>query len=438
VDWRSFFADPNLVALIDEALAHNQELNIAVQEILIANNEVLSRRGDYLPSLGFGANAGVEHVGEYTSQGQSDEQANLPATLQGYSLGLYASWEIDIWRRLRNLRDAAINRYLASIEGRNFMVTRVVAEIASLYYELMALDQQLEVVQSTIELQQNSVQAVRLQQQAGRTTMVAVTRFEAELRRFQSKEFAIRQRIIETENRINFLAGRFPQPVARQSAGFLDMEPPDVNSGLPGELLENRPDIRQAELELEASRLDVRAARARFFPSLSLEAGVGYQSYSVRRLFTTPASLLFGILGNIAAPLLNRNAIRAEYYTSDAEQMRAVLMYERSILSGYVEVVNRMKLIDNLTRSFELRQQQVDLLNESINLSLQLFNAARADYLEVLTARRDALDASLDLIETKQRQLGAAVGLYQALGGGWRGPEEPQPPADEGGDAAAP
>lgn len=420
VEWRAFFADGNIVALVDEALSNNQELNIALQQMLIANAEVLARRGDILPTVGIGASAGVEHVGEHTSQGEADRNSGLPSTLQNYSVGLYASWEVDVWRRLRNLRDAAINRYLASVEGRNFMITRIVAEIASSYYELMSLDRQLEVVRTTIELQQRSVEIAQLQFQSAHATAVAVARFEAELRRYQAQEFEIRQRIVEAENHLNFLVGRFPRPIARRSAEFLDLQPPDVHAGMPGELLENRPDIRQAELALEATRYDVRAARARYFPALRLDAGAGYQSTSVRNLFTTPGSLLFGILGNLAAPLINRRAITSAYFAADARQQLAVFDYERSILAGYIEVVNRMNLIENRTRSLELRVQQVERLEESIELSTQLFNAARADYLEVLTARRDSLEAQLELIETKREQLSAAVGLYQALGGGWR------------------
>lgn len=420
VDYHAIFAGGELAALIDEALANNQELNIAVQDILIANNEVLARRGDYIPNLGVGANVGVEHVPEQTREGRSDQVAGTSPTLPYYAVGFYASWEVDIWRRLRNLRDAAVNRYLASIEGRNFLVTRLVAEIASSYYELMALDEQLEVVRTTIELQQHSVDVVHLQFEAAAATAVAVTRLEAELYRFKAQEYEIRQRIVETENRINFLVGRYPRPIARPSASFLDLPPPNVRAGMPGSLLENRPDIRQAALELEATRFDVRAARARFYPSLTLVAGAGYASTSARQLFTTPQSLLLQVLGSVAAPLLNRRGITAAYFTADAQQLRAVLAYERAILSGYVEVVNRMNLIENSTRSLELREQQVERLNQAIDLSQRLFEAARADYLEVLTARRDALDAQLLLIETKRQQLSAAVGLYQALGGGWR------------------
>ncbi len=427
VEWQTFFTDPHLVALIDTALDNNQELNITVQEILITNNEILAARGEYLPRLGFGAGAGVEHVGQFTSQGQSDENLDIPDNLQSYSFGLYAGWEIDIWGRLRNLANAAVYRYLASMQGRNFMVTRLVTEIASSYYELMALDRQLEVVQNNIALMENSLQIVRLQLQAARTTSLAVARFEAELRNYQSRQYTIQQQIVEAENRINFLVGRFPQPVERSTAGFMDLEPPAISVGVPSDLLENRPDVLQAELQLEAAQLDVSAARAAFYPTLGIEGVIGYQSYDITKLVNTPDSLLYGLFASVFAPLLNRTGLRADYYSANSRQMQAVLQYERAILTAFIEVSNRVALIRNIAQSYELKQQQVDRLIESIDIAMRLFNSARADYLEVLTTRRDSLEAQMELIEMKQRQMIATVTLYQALGGGWRGTERPLP-----------
>ena len=428
VDWHEFFVDPQLTALIEGALENNQELNITIQETLVARYEIIARRGALYPNVDVGIGGGVEHVGETTSQGRSDEMAGLPANLQDYGFGIRASWEIDVWRRLRNLRDAATNRYLASLEGRNFMVTQLVAEIARLYYELVSLDAQAQVIDGNIELQERSLEMARIQQQAGAVTMLAVTRFEGQLRGFQSRRFEIRQRVVEAENQINFLVGRFPQPVARTDGDFLQMAPPPVSAGLPTALLENRPDVRRAELLLEASQLDVRAARARFYPSLSLEAGIGYQASNIRNIIDTPTSLLYGIFANIMAPLFNRSEIKGEYFVSNARQMQAVLIYERSILNAYTEVANRLSLIENLSSSYELKEQQVARLNESIEMSLLLFNSARADYLEVLITRRDALEAQIELIETKLNQMSAAISLYQALGGGWSHAEAEEQP----------
>ncbi len=425
MDWHRFFGDENLVALIDLALQNNQELNIRVQENLIANYEIMARRGDIFPRLGAGGGAGVERVSAASSQGVSDQVNGVEENLQNYNFGLYASWEVDIWGRLRDLANAQAYQYLASVRGRQFMVTTLVAEIASLYYELMALDRKLEVVNNAIGLQQSALDAVRVQWQAGRTTSLAVNRFEAQLFEFQSRQYEIRQQIVETENRINFLVGRFPQPVARASDRFMDIQPRVLASGMPGQLLTNRPDIQAAELQMEAAQLNVSAARARFFPALTLEAGVGYSSFDILRLIDTPGSIFYSIFAGLTAPLLNRTGITADYFSADAMQRQAVINYERSILNAYIEVVNRLNLVENLAQSYQLTEQRVARLNQSIEMANQLFAAARADYLEVLTARRDALDAQLQLIETKQRQLSAAVSLYQARGGGWNRREDP-------------
>lgn len=420
IPWRDFFKDARLVALVDAALQHNQELNIAIQETVVANAEVMARRGEYLPKVGFGAGTGVEHVGKFTSQGQSDERSEIGPTLQKYEFGLYASWEIDVWGRLRNLANAASHRYLASIEGRNFMVTRLVAEISSSYYELLALDRQLQVVTDNIALQERSLELARAQFQAGRATSAAPARFEATLRAMQSSQYRIQQRIVETENQLNFLAGRFPQPIDRSSTNFLDQQPAEMAVGVPAELLANRPDVRQAELELAAAGLDVVAARKAFYPSLGIESVVGYQSFDATKLINTPDSLLFTLVGKAFTPLLNRKGITAEYFSANSREMQAVLHYERAVLTAFVEVSNRVGLTRNLSKGYGLKQQQVDRLAQSVDISTELFNLNRADYLEVLTARRELLEAQQELVEMKQQQMVATVTLYQALGGGWR------------------
>ncbi len=421
IPWRDFFKDAHLVALVDAALQHNQELNIAIQETVVANAEIMARRGEYLPKVGFGAGTGVERVGAFTSQGKSDERSGIAANLQKYEFGLYSSWEIDVWGRLRNLANAASRRYLASIEGRNFMVTRLVAEIASSYYELLALDRQLKVVTDNIALQERALDLAQAQFQAGRATSAAPARFEANLRAMQSSLYTIQQRIVETQNQLNFLAGRFPQPIDRANTNFLDNQPAALAVGVPAELLANRPDVRQAELELKAAGLDVDAARKAFYPSLGIESVIGYQSFDATKLVNTPDSLLFEILGKAFTPLLNRKGISADYISANSREMQAVLHYERAVLNAFVEVSNRVSLTRNLSEGYRLKQQQVDRLSQAVDISTELFNLNRADYLEVLTARRELLEAQQELVEMKQRQMVATVTLYQGLGGGWRG-----------------
>lgn len=424
--WRTFFTDPYLRVLIDSALANNQELNIMLQEVAAAQAEVRARKGEYLPFLDIGAAAEVEKVGEFTRNGAVEhnldikEETKFPEPLPNYIVAARASWEIDIWKKLRNAKKAAMMRYLGTVEGRNFMVTHLVAEIANSYYELMALDNQLEILRNNIAIQQDALEIVKLEKQAAKVTELAVRRFEAEVLKNRSNLFDIQQRITETENRINFLVGRYPQPVSRSSTPFSSLVPDSISAGIPSQLLSYRPDIRQAELELAAAKLDVKAAKANFYPSVRLTAGVGLNAFDAALLAETPASLIYNVAGDLVAPLVNRNAIKAAYIGANAHQMQAVYEYEQTVLNAYVEVVNQLNNIQNLRNSYDLRKQQVDALSSSITISNNLFRSARADYMEVLLTQRDALESKFELVETQKQRMNAMVNMYQALGGGWR------------------
>jgi outer membrane protein TolC len=185
-------------------------------------------------------------------------------------------------------------------------------------------------------------------------------------------------------------------------------------------MLANRPDVRRAELHMKAAKMDVEAAKAAFYPSLSIEAGVGYAAFNPKHLVDTPDSAVFNLMGNVTAPLLNRAAIKAQYRTANAMQIQAVYNYERAMLQGYTDVVNQLAMIKNLQESYKRLTRQVDLLTRAVDVSNALFQSARADYAEVLLTRRDALEAEMQLIETKLQQFTATVNMYQALGGGWR------------------
>jgi NodT family efflux transporter outer membrane factor (OMF) lipoprotein len=426
ISWRNFFTDKNLVSLIDTALKNNQELKITLQEIEIARNEVRSRHGALLPAVEARLGMGVEKVGRYTSQGAGDASTEMkpgveiPEALPDYTAAAYAHWEVDIWNKLHNSKGAAIERYLATMEGKNFVLTNLVAEVACSYYELLALDNQLEIVQQNIELQKNALEIVKVQKEAARATELAVQKFEAEVLKSQSMEFDIRQQVKETENRINFLLARYPQPIPRDKKEFLALTPAAVQAGIPSQLLANRPDIRQAEMELAAAKLDVKAARAEFYPSLGISAALGFQAFKPTYLLMFPESLLYSLAGDLAGPLINRNAIKAEFANANARQLQALYNYERSILNAYLEVSTQLSKIDNLGKSYTLKSKEVGALTRSIDLAGDLFKSARADYFEVLMTQRDALESKLELVETKKEQLNAVINIYRDLGGGWQ------------------
>ncbi len=411
--------------MIDTALAHNQELNILLQEIEISKNEIRARKGEYLPFMGVKLGAGVDKVPRYTNIGALEATTDIkpgmemPEPLGDFGITAYASWEADIWHKLRNAAKAANLRYLASVEGRNFMVTNLVAEIASSYYELLALDKQLDILQQNISIQQNALTLIKVQKEATKVTELAVRRFNAQLANTRSMEFQILQQITETENRINFLLGRFPQPIARSSDDFEQSLVPALKTGLPVQLIFNRPDIRRSELELSAAKLDVKVARAQFYPSLGIRSAVGFGAFNPGYLFKSPESMLFSLAGDLAAPLINRNALKSAYQNASAKQLQAVYEYEQKLLSAFLETKNQVSGISNLENSYKEKKQQVEDLVLSVDISNRLFNAARADYTEVLFTQREALEARFELVETRLQQWQAGIRLYRALGGGW-------------------
>jgi NodT family efflux transporter outer membrane factor (OMF) lipoprotein len=418
-----FYNDPLITQLVYQALAGNRELKILEEDIQIARADVLRRQGAYFPFVFFKSDAGFERPSDFTPEGAAEKLLpylpgkNFPSPLGNFMYGLNLMWHPDIWRELRNARDAAAQRYLSAIEKRNAFVTRMVADIAENYFTLMALDQRIAVLNQTIDLQTQSLDVAIARMEAGRGNVLAVQRFQGEVRRLQSEKLIVRQEIVEAENRINFLANRYPQNVERSTAAYLDLTIRSLNVGVPAQLLLNRPDIRQAERELVAAGLDVKAARAHFFPSVDLSAGIGYRAFNLKYLFF-PDALIAGAAGDLTAPLINKKAIQADYITANAKQLEALYTYQRTILNAYTEVLNRLNAVENYRKSVEIKRRQLEALQAAVQSARDLFQSNRAEYLEVLLALRDFVEARTVVIDTKRQQLTAIVNAYQAIGGG--------------------
>lgn len=418
-----FYNDPILIGLIEKALIDNRELKVLNEEVQIAGNEVLARSGAYLPFISVAAGTGLNRVSRFTLEGAGllvDPYLPgkfFPNPFGTYGGGINLSWQLDIYRQLRNARDAAGQRYLVAAERRNYFVTTLVAEIAENFYKLMSLDKRLENLDQIIELQARSLEIAKARKEAARSTELGVLRFQAELQKNYSDKLIINQGIIEGENRINFLTNRYPQRVERMSADFYNLNIHPLSVGLPSQLLQNRPDIRKAERELTAAGLDVKVARANFFPQLVLSGGVALQSLILTHLFE-PQAVLGDIAGGLVGPLVNKRAIRAQYLTANARQLQSVYNYQRVILDAFTEVINRVNMVENYSKSIDIKKQQLISLEASVQYADDLFQNARIEYIDVLFAQRDLRDARVVLIETKTQQLAAIVNTYQALGGG--------------------
>ena len=309
-------------------------------------------------------------------------------------------------------------RYRGTREGRNYVVTRLVAEVAESYYDLLALDSRRQILDKTIEIQLASREAAQAKKDAGRGTELAIQRFQAEIEKNQAEIAVILQEIVETENRINFLVGRYPQPIDRVNVEFIDLNLNTLSAGVPSQLLQNRADIRQAEREVAAAGLDVRVARARFYPSLDLTGGVGWNAFNTGFLFRSPESLMYGVAAELVGPLINKRAIQAAYSSANAVQLQSIYKYQQTVLEAHIEVVNYITKVENYHRSIESKKQQLRSLEASVDAATKLFQNARAEYVEVLLAQRELMEAKTQVVEIKRQQLTAIVNAYQALGGG--------------------
>jgi len=426
IKYKQFFTDPYLVSLIDTAIKNNYELLSTFQDIEIAKNSIRIKHSDLLPKVNAALGLGLEKTGRYTAAGAGNASTEItdghevPEPIGDIFLGFRASWEADVWGKLHNAKKAAVIRYLKSVEGKNFIVTNLVAEIANSYYELLALDNQLDIINQAIDLQKNQLEILKVQKEAAAATELAVKQFEAQVYNSQSQRFAILQNITTTENKINYLLGRFPQNVARDKAAFVSQMPNNIQLGVPSQLLKNRPDIKQAELELQAAKLDIQIARAEFLPSVGITGMLGLNGFKPKYVLPTLENLAFNFVGDLAAPIINRNAIQAEFKNANASQIAAMYDYQKTILNSYIEVYNEMSNINNLNKYYEIKNKEAATLTSSIDIAKDLFKYDRANYLEVLTVQRDALSAKLELVEAKKNQFIAVTNIYKALGGGWK------------------
>jgi len=426
VNWKEFFKDQKLTSLIDTALKNNYDLLSTLQQIEIARANARLREGQLFPDIALSGAAGQRKFGLYTMDGAGNSSTEItpgqivPTHLPDYYVGLQTSWEIDIWGKLRNKRKAALADFLGSVEGRRLAVTSLIAEVANTYFELLALDNELSIINETVQLQESALKLITVQRQTGIVNEVALNQFESQLLNTKGLKVDVELRIVDAEGKMNSLLGKYPQTIARDSSQFLTKEFPALHEGIPSDLLLNRPDLKQAELQLIASKADVKAARAAFLPSINISGGVGFQAFNPSYLFMTPQSLAYSLIGGLTAPLINRSALKAEFRTAKASQLNAMYDYQKTILTGYTEVYNELIKMEKLKELVELKSKEVGVLKRAIKSSSALFQTGRTTYLDVLLVQQNALQSKLDLVNAKRLQYTSTVNLYKALGGGWR------------------
>lgn len=419
--WRDFFQDSVLRSLIDTALQNNHDLKITLQELAIAKSAITAKQGALLPSISANVRAGISKVGRYTAEGAGNVGTELtpgrkiPTVIPDLSPTLQMDWTVDLWGKLNSDKKSAVERYLASEAGQRAIKSQLVADVAENYYALLALDYKLLVMQQYIALQKNAVRIARIQKEADADTQLAVEKFEAELAKAQADEYVLRQSIIETENNLNLLLGRLPQPIARAKSDFLQLPMPATAHALSTQLLLQRPDVVQAEHALEAAKWDVETARKEFLPSFNLSAAVGLNAFNPKYLVKLPESLIFSALGSLTAPLINKKAIQANFSQADALQIEALYNYDKALMTAYIEMSTLQSKITNLKQLRQFKQKQDEALMRAVSAAQKLYLNNRATYLEVIDSERGQLDCKMELIDTKLQQLSTLIDMYRGF-----------------------
>jgi len=411
VSWKEMFTDPILQDYISKGLENNIDIRVAMQQIIAAEAYVKQGKAGYLPTLG--ANATFTHQ----ELSQNSQFGSLFSSLDQYQLSADLSWEADIWGKIRSRKRAFDARYLQSIAAHQAVKTRLISDIASTYYQLLTLDEQIAITERTVETRANSLETTKALKEAGTLTEVGVQQTEAQLYTAKAILIDLKNEARLLENTLSILLGEAPMLIERSNLNDQAITT-DLNIGVPVQLLRNRPDVIAAEYNLVNAFELTNVAKSNFYPSLTLSATGGLQALDKGDLFD-PNSLFATVIGGLAQPILNGRAIRTEYEVSQAEQEQAILEFRRAILTASKEVSDAMYSYEAASEKIDVKEKEFQAYDLATDYSEELLNNGLANYLEVLTARQNALNSSLDLANAKYNQLKSIVDLYEALGGGW-------------------
>jgi outer membrane protein, multidrug efflux system len=327
-------------------------------------------KGLLLPNINASVIPAQRRFGLYTMDGAGNASTFMtpgqivPTHLPDYYMGFQTNWEVDIWGKLKNRKKASALRYLASREGQNLLQTQLIAEVANAYYSLLALDNELEIVRTASKIEKEAYEIIKVQKEAAAATELAVKQFEAQYQNSLALEMEVRQQIVMQENFIHALLGRYPQVINRDRNVFLKDSVQFLNSGLPSDLLKNRPDLREAALQVKAAKLNLKAANAAFYPSFNISGNIGFQAFSTQ-FFLNPESLAYALIGNLTAPLINRSAIKSQFKVANANQIEALYNYQKTILEAYIEVSNELSGLRNLEQVHQHKKPRSECFGTS-------------------------------------------------------------------------
>jgi multidrug efflux system outer membrane protein len=410
-EWWKQFQDPVLDNLIADALANNKNVKIAAANIEQAAGVLTQTRSPLFPQVTYGSNGGRQMA--------SDTMATRSPVNPQYSTQIFAgaSWELDLWGRVRRLTESARANLLASEEARRGVILSLVATVADDYLQLRGLDEQLAIARSNLAAYAKSVELFELQFQYGQTSMLNVEQARTQYETAAASIPQIESRIVQLENALSILLGRNPGPIPRGKT-IQHLAFPAIPAGLPSQLLERRPDLLQSEQSLIAANAQIGAARAQYFPTIALTGNYGYASATLGDLFRGP-SRTWSYGGSITGPIFTAGAISGQVEQTEAARKAALLSYEAAIQSAFADVENALVIREKLTGQIQAQERLVKASREYERLAKLQYDGGATSYLTVLSAQQQLFPAELNLAQLRASLFSSYANLYKAMGGGW-------------------
>ena len=408
IPWRSLFTDKLLQNLIEEAITNNPDLQIATTRMKKAEAGLRQSKAAFFPTLSAAANASFQ-----------SNNATLPGIPESYMFYGATSWEADIWGKLRIARRASLSLFLESEAYKRAVQTRLIANVAASYYTLLAFDAKHQVTEKTIEYRNSDVETMKLMKDNDLVTGADLVQSQANLFSAKVTIPELKQSIYETENALSVLLGRNPGPIARSTLSEQEISS-NLKTGIPAQLLANRPDVQEAEYQFRYGFEMTNVARKYFYPSLTLTATGGITSTDVSKMFNA-SSVFWNIVGGLTQPVFNQGQNRQRLRIAQANQEEYLIAFKQTLLTAGQEVVNALYGYQNATEKISLRANQIEYLEKSVDFTMELLKyTSSTNYTDVLTSEVNLLSAQLNSINDKLQQLDAVVSLYESLGGGWK------------------
>ncbi len=418
--------DSNLIALIDSILHNNSNFQMEYQQIQIAKEQFVKSARMRMPFSSLQVNPGLRKFGQYTMDGVGNYDTQfsqnissamrIPEHLPDFQIGIQTNWELDIWGKLSSLKRAQALRYIGSKESYQWLKTNLIAKTAIHYGELVALDREMEILKANIEIQRKAVELVKIQKEAGVVNEMAVLQLEAQLENSRAQVSSLESEIIKIENDIRFLLNDRKATIKRTLIP-IDTDFSEEYRSIHLDYLAQRPDVKQAQLELEAQILDKNAAKIALKPSVVFSNFTGVQSFQPAYLFQLPGSLSYNILANLSRPLFNRELLKTDIRIAESKVKTLELNYIHTLHAAFLEWDTTIKSLGLMNDQIKHKSREVELNLRSIQTVGELFQTNKANYLEILTAQQNTLKSELDLLEIYKNRWIYSVQLYKILGG---------------------